>query len=128
MESVIEKGQRFKPSRLDQFHLRVKMMRNYVIIIVCGVRKPPESREDKVISSWAWPLWWFFAYMIRLFLKSDFRHSGCPYCNHEFDWWRSPWYEQIAGGYYNTADSGAVDWSEGIQQCPRCRHRWGIGD
>lgn len=61
------------------------------------------------------------------FLCANLSGYWCPHCGHDFDLCEEPWFECTNAGQYSTQD-GTTRWWEGIQTCPRCRHKWEYRD
>ena len=91
--------------------------------------------EDWYLTRWQesgslfWPLWWLAGPFLRLFNEAP---AGlllaCPRCLcDDFDFFEEPFFECKNGGSYSSLD-GITYWFEGIQMCPRCHHRFPVGD
>lgn len=73
-----------------------------------------------------WPIWWLIGPVIRRRRKPYL--SYCPHCHFDgFDFYEEPYFECTNGGSYGSLD-GTIYWFEGIQQCPRCHHKFEVYD
>lgn len=50
------------------------------------------------------------------------QEGHCPWCNHEFEFYRAPWFKSTGGGVYGSPGIPTTHWVEGEQTCPNCRY------